>query len=872
MSEFIYKGDKLKEISFPLGGIGTGSIGLGGDGRLIDWEIFNRPHKGSINGYSHFAVKAETEQELLDARVLNGELAPPYTGAYNRGHFESYGFGPHRGTMAGAPNFKEVVFKGEYPFATLDFRDDKFPGNISMKAFNPFIPLKADDSSIPGAFFEIEIENNTDKLITYSLALSLTNPHSQSINNYLQEDDINIIKLDTEKYDNNQADYGNLAIATDHDQVSFQEYWYRGNWFDDLEIFWQNFTHPGSLDNRSYDNPGDKDSATLCSHIKLKPGKKKRIKYIISWNFPNMHNYWNPECDQSDCCTDKKEDINTWKNYYATRFEDSRESAVYSLKNWDSLYLQTEKFKNALYSSTIPETALEALTANISILKSPTCLRLEDGTFYGFEGCHTDSGCCEGSCTHVWNYAYALPFLFPGLERSMRDIDYKYNQAEDGKMSFRLQLPLDRERSRFRACADGQFGGVIKSYREWKISGDTEWLKSNWEKIKKSIEYAWSDTNEDKWDLNQDGVLEGRQHHTLDMELFGPNSWLTGFYLAALKAGAEMATYLGEDETAEKYRKIFQQGKEWADENLFNGEYYHQLIDLTDKNILEKFKGGEVLQGDNYINTYWNEETEEVKYQIGEGCGIDQVLAQWHANLCGLGEIYDQEQTIQSLQSIYKYNFKTGMRDFFNPCRLYSLNEERGLVICDWPEDKYRPAVPLTYAQETMNGFEYQAAIHMIQEGMIDQGMNVIKGIRDRYDGEKRNPWNEFECGSNYARSMASYALLPTFSGFTFDMVDNRIGFDPINLDDLEANFKYFWSLGTGWGIVESIDNIIKLKVLYGSLTVKSLILPFINFAEIKEISKQADSLDFTRGEDKGEIRLNQAVVLNQEQELILKI
>ncbi|MFW6309242.1 MAG: GH116 family glycosyl hydrolase, partial [bacterium] len=150
-----------------------------------------------------------------------------------------------------------------------------------------------------------------------------------------------------------------------------------------------------------------------------------------------------------------------------------------------------------------------------------------------------------------------------------------------------------------------------------------------------------------------------------------------------------------------------------VDENLFNGEYYHQLIDLQDKSIIEKY-GAE---------NYWNEEAEEIKYQIAEGCGIDQVLAQWHANLCGLGEIFNAEQTKKALKSIYKYNYKKKMRDFFNPCRLYSLNDEAGLVICDWPEGKPKPVVPITYAEETMNGFEYQAAIHMIQVGLISEGL-----------------------------------------------------------------------------------------------------------------------------------------------------
>lgn len=106
MEGFIYKGEKTKEISFPLGGIGTGCIGLAGNGSLIDWEIFNRPNKGSINGFSHFAIKAEAGGRVLDARVLNGDIQLPYTGTLGNPHYNTYGFGPDRGTMAGVPHFK----------------------------------------------------------------------------------------------------------------------------------------------------------------------------------------------------------------------------------------------------------------------------------------------------------------------------------------------------------------------------------------------------------------------------------------------------------------------------------------------------------------------------------------------------------------------------------------------------------------------------------------------------------------------------------------------------------------------------------------------------------------------------------------------
>jgi non-lysosomal glucosylceramidase len=803
-----YEGASAKEISFPIGGIGSGCIGLGGNGRLIDWEIFNRPNKGSVNGFSHFAVKAERDGLVLGARVLQGDLQPSYMGNFGKPMFASFGFGPPRETLAGVPHFRDVTFEGSYPFAKLSFSDPQFPGKAGLSAWNPLIPLNEDDSSLPSAFFEVTLENTDTAPIEYTVAFSAANPLTRGalLNTTEIRDGVRYLHLRSDDADRGNPAYGDLCVATDASDTGFQNYWYRGRWFDSLGVFWRDFTAPGKLRNRTYqpDPAARSDTGTLTAHLKLAPGQTGTVRFLLSWNFPNNTNYWNPvpeskkeavgdagadaaacSCDSGcgetgGCCDPAGHPAGTWKNWYATKFEHSFATSRYAMANWNRLYCETRQFHDALFSSTLPDSVLDAVSANISILKSPTCLRLEDGSFYGWEGCGCDSGCCEGSCTHVWNYAYALPFLFPKLERSMRDLDFRHNMREDGGMVFRMQLPVGRERGVFRPCADGQFGGVLKAYRDWKISGDTEWLKGHWEAIKKNIAFAWSPTNEDGWDADKDGVLEGRQHHTLDMELFGPNSWLTGFYLGALKAAGEMADFLGDKPAAAEFSGLFIKGKAWADTHLFNGEYYMQKIDLKDKRLLERYDSGTSLFGDSTLSAYWNEEALEIKYQIGEGSAIDQVLAQWHANLSGLGEIYRPDQVKKALGAIYKYNYKRSFRDFFNPCRLYSMNDEGGVVICDWPEGVYKPVVPTPYCEETMYGFEYQAAIHMIQEGMVEEGLEIVRVIRSRFDGEKRNPWNEFECGSNYARSMASYALLNALSGFSYDMVKGRIGFKPV--------------------------------------------------------------------------------------------
>ena len=835
--EKIYRGEKRREICFPLGGIGSGCVGLDGTGRLRDWEIFNRPAKGSLNGYSHFGVKAERAGQPVDARVMHADLLESYMGRYveNKGHM-GYGYGPDRRLLSGVPHFRDSEFAGEFPLARVSFLDDTFPGRVALEAFNPFIPSNADDSSLPAAFFTAEVTNDTAGLIDYTLELSLGNPSKRDhVHRALRTECFQGIELTDDGADADDPAFGALAFGVPAgDEMQAQRFWYRGNWFDNLSIFWQDFTAPGPLRDRAYDAPfAGEDMATVAVKRTLVPGETWRQRFVIAWYYPNCVNYWSHDAARRD---------RPWKNYYARLFGGAAEVAEYAMREWDRLSDETVRFHDALYASSLPPEAMEAVGANIAVLKSPTVFRLEDGQFYGFEGCQCDAGSCEGSCTHVWNYAMALPFLFPALERSMRELDYAYNQGPDGGMAFRLQLPLGSGRSAFRPCVDGQMGGVIKTYREWKLSGDDEWLRRWWPRVKKSLEYAWSPDNPDRWDPDQTGVITGRQHHTLDMELFGPNAWLNGFYLGALRACAEMAEAMGEPESAALYRGLWEKGRAYTDTALFNGEYYFQKIDVRDKSILEPFAAGNTLVGGDTLSTYWSDEAGQIKYQIAEGCGIDQVLAQWMCEIAGVGAILDRDHVDSALRAIYRHNHKPSLRNHFNPCRIYGLNDEAGTVICDWPEGREKPVVPVPYAEECMHGFEYQAATHMILHGLEDEGMAIVRGVRARYDGERRNPWNEMECGSNYARSMASYALLLAYSGFRFDMRRGRAGMLP------RREGQFFWSVDGAWGTFRRTGGRAELEVLYGTLSLREWVLP--DAAAVTGVALNGEAIGFSVAAD----------------------
>ncbi|MBO5897883.1 MAG: hypothetical protein J6R04_02615 [Clostridia bacterium] len=350
---------------------------------------------------------------------------------------------------------------------------------------------------------------------------------------------------------------------------------------------------------------------------------------------------------------------------------------------------------------------------------------------------------------------------------------------------------------------------IIKVYRDFKITGDSEWLRAHWQTVKSILAYAWSEENPDAWDRDRDGVLEGRQHHTLDLELFGPSAWLEGMYLAALRAGEEMARYLGDSALADECRELFERGYAYTKNELFGGEYFIQRVDLADRSYTESYD----------CPAYWNDEAGQLKYQIGDGCEIDQLLGQWHTTLCGLGDVFDKEQRRTALRSMMKYNFKPHMRDFINTWRVFAFGDEGGAVMCDYPPTVERPVIPIPYSTECMTGFEYAFAGLLIAEGMIDEGLTVVRAIRDRYDGKKRNPYNEIECGSNYARSMASFALLPIFSGFEFDLPRGHIGFSP----RLDGDFRSLFSVGRAWGNYERTDGSVTLTVCGGEITLSSL-------------------------------------------------
>ena len=827
-TRFAYKGERTRYIAFPLGGIGAGGLSISGSGRLIDWSIRNRPALQSYNGYSHFAIKAERGSELVDARVLNGPYDLNPSGAPGlRKMFDGFGHGANRQTLVGVPHFREIDFYGRFPTADLIFKDERFPGGVRLTALSPFIPHNDRDSSMPVAMFEFELVNHTGDELTYTLAGTLGNHGSNSgTHTFDRKDGVSTLRLASSDQTLKPTDRGDLTIATDALDVDHTDHHYRGQWFDDLAVFWKDFAKPGRLPERHYDNPRlsrhmslQPEHGTLAARITIPAGGRKKLRFVISWSFPIGDIYWAFRTKPDAPIPDRE--TPTWRNYYANLWADSEASARDALARWDALVGETITFRDGVFGSTLPSEIKDAATSTLALLRTATVIRLEGGEIWAWEGQHTQDGSCEGTCTHVWNYQQALPHLFPALERTLRETEFTYNQLPSGGLTFRQKLPLGSGFDVIGPCADGHFGAVIKTYRDWKLSGDTEWLKRYWPQVRRAIEYAWSKENPDRWDPDATGVLSGRQHQTLDMELFNPNSWLGSMYVAALLAAAEIAKVLGDTEFATKCDGLGWAGARHIDNKLFNGRWFVQDIDLSDRSVLLPFDVGRSagVLADGFMETYWSNEHCELKYQMGEGCITDQILGQWHAEVAGVGRFLDDGKVETALKAVHANNFRPSLQNHFNPCRNYAYEDEGGLLVATYPEGVRQPMVAAPYAEEVWTGMEYMSASHMIMRGLIEEGLDVVRAARNRHDGSRRNPWNDIECGSYYARSMSAWQLVNAWSGLSADLVAGRISFAPKQ----QADCAVFWSAGNAFGSLIRRGEETNLEVLGGSLDVAEI-------------------------------------------------
>lgn len=736
--------DELRYIGMPVGGIGAGQLYLGGDGRLWHWDIFNQYIFTDDKSKCHYAHPVDVESPLTQ----NYSLAIG-----------------HKVVSLDRIGFDEVSFRGEYPIGIVDYVDPALPLTVRLDAFSPFIPLNTDDSSLPLTVMQFTLTNRSASPVTATLRGELEN----AICLY-HRNEAGVLRNTIQRKKGLTEIIFSAEPIVSADAESFRSF------LDYGTMCWALLGDADATSGDATAPLGEKLLGALARTLTIPARKSRQVTFLLAWHFPNLS---------------IKDSLKDCGRFYATKFSSAEQVIAYGAANFTRLAGQTRLWRDTWYDSSLPYWFLDRTFLNTSILATSTCYRLANGRFYGWEGV----GNCKGTCGHVYQYAQAIARLFPDIERDLHErVDFGFAQMPDGAIHFRGEFNAI-------PAIDAQAGYVLRALREHEVTADSSFLRCKWPKIKLAMQWLIQK------DGNGDGLIESNQHNTLDTDWYGKVAWLSGLYLAALAASAQMAEEVGDELFGHECRTIIEEGKKNIVEQLFNGEYF---INRVDPKHLDA------------INS-------------GTGCEIDQVMGQSWAFQVGLPRIFPERETISALKSLWRYNFLRDIRPYrelHKPGRWFAMPGEAGLLMCTFPRSDWDYTRArgngldwaAGYFNECMAGFEYQVAGHMIREGLTEEGFSICRAIHDRYHASKRNPWNEIECGDHYARSMASYGVYLAACGFEYHGPKGHIGFSPRLSPD---RFKCAFTGAAGWGmytqLIENRNLHAEIQLKWGQLMLKTI-------------------------------------------------
>ncbi|MBO3749620.1 hypothetical protein J5X84_26375 [Streptosporangiaceae bacterium NEAU-GS5] len=813
-----YTGEARRAVAFPLGGFGAGHVALGGDGALRQWQLPGLPNHQGFLPDSFFALRVSSTEPPDDVvRLLRSAPLPPHERpAPNVSDADV----PDADRLPPWPTVAGTEFHAAYPFAEVTYLDERLPVEVSLSAFTPFVPLDPDASGLPLVRYRFTITNTSAASRHGWLLATLQNAagwdgvtpidgtrgagYGGNVNRLLRRPGQTGVLMDHPGLAEDDPAYGEMLLWTDGPaavlpRAASAEAMLRfaetaklvapiqlGD-FGDAAL--RAAVAEGVSPMRAPVGPspaGHTWNAAVAVAFALHPGETSTIDVVHAWWFPNRY----ADFDQFGPSQPYRRSL--WiGNHYATRFGGALDVLDAYLADRDRLDQASRSWADVVAGSDLPEPLREVISAQGTLVRSPSLFRTADGHTYGFEGALGAStrnwngdagGSCPLNCSHVFNYEQALARLFPSLGRDMRETELSA-QAPDGSLPHRLVLPLYLPQLNGlpiggpeRPALDGMLGAVLKAYRSVRDGAGDQWLRAHWPALRRVMAHVSA-----TWDVGGDGVLQGDQPCTFDISLHEPNMFIGGLWLAALQAMRAMAE-LVEPDAAAGYADRFAVARDGYDKLLWNGEYY---------------AAPDTGSGDDDTRT------------IGPGCLSDQLLGQWWAHQLDLGYILPADRVRSALAAIVRHNLRTGFGE--HGYRVFADGEETGLVVCGWPNGG-RPAEPLRYCDEVWTGVEYQVAAHCLYEGLTDEALRIVSAVRERYDGTRRNPFNEVECGDHYVRAMSGWSLLDAYTGVSYDATTRRL-----RTGSRPGRFPFV--AGGAWGAVTiAEDGTATVDVLGGKL------------------------------------------------------
>jgi len=803
----VYKDENLGAIQFPVGGIGTGCIQFDGNAVPRYWQIFNNMGHDFIPN-SFFAIRVKSDKST-HVRALQTKDVGSFKG------------------------MKALEAEANFPSLKYTFKDD-ISARVSMEVSNPFIPTNLKDSGIPAVFYQFTIENPTDSELEISLLASQQNAvgytnvpvvhdeqgfwfnYKTSINqkyvvdntsefyngniNYVKDEYQTKVLYMSSTIPKENEHFGQMALLLfDKDNATNSEG--IASWINEKTLY-HKFIKTGNIKGKTTTNESKKGATytgALTTTFKLNPGEKRVINMALAWYFPNGKN--GGFMDKWDAWG--KGDWEGDGNKYAIHWKDMNALTEYLENNHKRLTQDSKAFSETFYETNLPHWLLERLGNQLSILKSRTIFHDKKNYVGLWEGAGGIDGSCAGNCNHVWHYAQSHARLFPEMGKLIRD--QTFNAIKDnGQIPYRQPAGTP--------AFDGQCGDILGAYREHLLSLDNIWLKSQYQAIKKAMNYLVNTHDE-----NKDGWLSDKaKHTTYDASMTGNPSFLSSLYLAALKASEKMAIVMNDLEQAKEWKTIAEKSAKLQSQRLWNGEYFYQI------------------PGEKRATDYEN------------ACHSDQLLGQWWADQLGLGSLYPDYKIKKATESILKYNFKSTLSKHPQGHRTFALPEEAGMVVSTWPNND-RTKYASGYSSEVWTTFEYTIGASLFKYNRIQDALTILRSGYNRYDGKLRtgykgnwgnfgfsgNPFGDDECGQFYGRALSIWSVLLAAQGFDYNGPEKSIGYNPKWKPE---NHNSFFSTAEGWGSFTQTrtgstqENTIALK--YGTLSLSTISLVIENKSE----------------------------------------
>lgn len=420
----MYSGAELRYIGMPIGGLFAGTVYLGGDGQLWNWDIFNQGHYGCVDRGPTIFMGDKLEAGSGSNYVDPVRPQSPFKQAWQI-------------LVDGKPaRFGDIRFRGEYPVGRVMFREADADIELTLEAFSPFVPLNVDDSSFPATTLTFRVKNIGQQPHRVRILYSAENPA--------------LIYSKTGKRSGGKTSDDGFWLGADTASPA-----------PDAGTFAAVFADPPESRGGSEVKSGA-DHGEVFREFDLDPGQTVERTLVVAWHFPN--------CAKA---------LPGKRNWYAKRWADAAAVAQDLIARWPALQATTRAWNRVWYDSTLPHWFLDRTFLNTSILATTTCHRLDEGRFYFWEGI----GCCAGTCTHVYGYAQAIGRIFPEVERYLRahiDFGIAYH-ADTGAIDYRAEYGKD-------VAVDGQASCILRAYREHQMSPSIDFLRGIWPQVKGAME------------------------------------------------------------------------------------------------------------------------------------------------------------------------------------------------------------------------------------------------------------------------------------------------------------------------------------------------------------------------------------------------